>query len=391
MYGKKALKKVAVFTTTRAEFGILLPLIRAMKRSQGIIPLVFAGGTHLAPEHGQTIKEIEETGAKITDTFDYLLNQSDSFSLGKSVGIATYELSHVFRDHDFDLVCIAGDRFELLSIVSNSILFKKPIIHIHGGERTEGAIDESIRHMITKAAHLHFVSCQEHGENIRKMGEPGWRIHNVGALGIDSAIAATKKPKTQLFKKMGLNIGKAMVLMTYHPVSLEFTVSSEEQISNVINALKSYDLQVVITAPNIEVGRDKIISIIKDEVDKNPDMHFFDSLGTKNYLSLLSHCEFVIGNSSSGILETPSFRIPTVNIGDRQKGRVRHKSILDTDYSVESIKTGIERALTDEFRNSLKDMAFKFGDGNAAERIVKAIKETKIDQVLMRKKLEFSN
>lgn len=379
------MKKVAFFTTARAEFGILSALIREIEKDAALQYLLFVGGMHLAEEYGCTVKEIEEQKFEISGVFDFLLNEDNPFSLAKSVGIATQKAAKIFKEFDFDFVCVLGDRFELLSIVANAILFKKPIIHIHGGEITKGAIDEQIRHMITKAAHLHFVSCNEYAENIRRMAEQDRRIFNTGALVVDNIKRIRKIPKTNLFKELKLNANLPTVLMTYHPVTLELSVSPLEQIDNVFKALKAFNFQVVITAPNIEMGRKDIVNRIKTEVHNKAHYHYFDSLGMERYLNLIPHCIFLIGNSSSGILEVPFFKIPTINIGERQLGRVRHKSIIDTDYSTESIIKSINKALSEGFTNSLKNMAFKFGNGNTARKMVKIIKSVKIDQAFLRK------
>lgn len=383
------MKKVAIFTTTRAEFGILSPLLSALEENSGIILLLFVGGSHLSKEHGNTIQEIKDGGYNIDGTFDYLLNQYDSFSLARGLSIATKELASIFKKYDFDFVCFVGDRYELLSIVSNAIIFNKPIIHIHGGEKTEGAIDEQIRHMISKAAHLHFAACEEYAENIRKMGEQEWRVSNTGALGVDNIVKGQRLPKSVLFEDLGLDENKPLAIMTYHPVSLEFKVAPQKQIQNVFLALEDFDLQIVITSPNVEVDRDKIVHFISERASQNHSYVCVDSLGVKKYHSLIPHSEFVIGNSSSGIVEVPYFKVPTVNIGDRQKGRIRHKSVIDTDYSVSSIKKGIQKALSKDFVDTLKEMPFKFGDGHAAERMVEIIKNIKVDQNFMRKRLEF--
>lgn len=385
------MKKVAIFSTTRAEFGILLPLISAMEKSRELAPLLFVGGTHLSKEHGNTIKEIKERGYKIAGTFDYLLDKYDSFTLAKGLSVATKELANIFQKHDFDFVCVVGDRYELLSIVSNAILFNKPIIHIHGGEKSEGAIDEQIRHMITKASHLHFVVCEDYAENIRRMGEPYWRVYNTGALGIDYIVKTERLPKKELFVELGFDENRPLAIMTYHPVTLEFNTSAEDQIQNVFSALEDFEIQVVVTSPNIEVDRDKIVHFIQKKVDQNPGYVFVDSLGAIKYHSLISYSEFVIGNSSSGILEVPYFKVPTVNIGDRQNGRIRHESVIDTNYSVESINKGIQKALSKYFKDSLKEMPFKFGDGHAAEKMVEIIKKIKVDQNFVRKRLEFAD
>lgn len=379
----------AIFTTTRADFGILSALIKEIDKQDDINYSLFVGGTHLAYEHGKTIAEIKNFGFEITATFDYLLNSDSDFGLAKSTGIAVYELANIFDRFDFDFVCFLGDRFELISVVTNAILFKKPIIHLHGGEKSEGVIDEQLRHMYTKAAHIHFVATEEYAKNVRRMGEAEKRIFNVGALGIDNIVNNPKLTKAELFRLLDLDEDKPVVLMTYHPVTLEFSISPFEQIRNIFSALESFDFQLVITAPNIETDRDKIISYIEQEISQNPDYHYIESLGVVKYHSLIPHCQFVIGNSSSGIVEVPFFRIPTINIGDRQQGRIRHRSVIDTSYGIESIIKGIEKAISAEFRESLKNMECKFGDGTAAKKMVEIIKNINIDQELMRKRLDF--
>lgn len=383
------MKRIAVFTTTRADFGLLSALIREMTPDNDLQPLLFVGGAHLTIETGKTINEIKDFGFQITATFDYLLNSDEDSSLAKALGIATIELSEIFSRYDFDMVCILGDRFELLAIISNAIIFKKPVIHIHGGEKAEGSIDEQIRHMITKAAHIHFVICDEYAQNIRQMGEPEWRIFNIGALAIDNITKLKFLTKSELFKDLGLEENKPTILLTYHPVTLEFNISPLKQIENIFKALKQYDFQVVITAPNIDKGREIINNYIIQQAEINHNYHYTESLGVKNYYNLLPHCLFVIGNSSSGLIEVPYFRIPAVNIGDRQKGRIRHESVIDTEYSVDSIKKGIDKATNESFVKNLKNMNYKFGNGNAAKKIIKIIRNIDINSRLMRKTLDF--
>ena len=381
--------KIAVFTTSRAEFGILSSLLREIRKEDEIDYYLFVGGSHLVIELGKTINEIKEE-FEITDTFDFFLNEDSSYSLSKSLGIEQIELASIFRNYDFDAICVLGDRFELLPIVNTAIIFKKPIIHIHGGETTQGAIDEQVRHMITKAAHVHFVSCDEYKENIRKMGEPESRVFNVGALSVDNIVNNKVIIKSKLFNELKLDKSKNNILLTYHPVTLEYKLEPLTQIKNVFKALDKFNFQVVITAPNNEIDRNIIMGYIENIVNSKRDYHFVESLGINRYLSLIPHCEFVIGNSSSGINEVPFFRIPTVNIGDRQKGRIRHKSVIDVDYSINSIVKGIKNALEPNFRKRLKKMKYKFGDGHAAERILKILKDIKINEQFMRKESEFS-
>ena len=380
--------KVAIFTTSRAEFGIFYQLLRQLAMDEDTEPVLFVGGAHLALEYGKTIEEINNLDIHVSDTFDYLLNGDDSYSMAKSFAIANYELARIFENHKFDFTCILGDRFELLAVVSNSIVFKVPIIHIAGGDETEGSIDNQIRHMITKAAHLHFVSCEEYAENLRKMCETAQRIFNTGSLNIDNVVKHDRVSREELFEKLNLDVQKKTILMTYHPVTLEYSVSHIQQIKNVFEALESFDFQIMVTAPNVDVDRDQIIAVINANKIKNPNMHYVESLGFNQYHNLIPYCEFIIGNSSSGISEVPYFKVPSINVGDRQKGRILHESVIEADYSVVGIQAAIRRAILPDFRKGLTAMHFKFGDGHAAERMVKIIKDTKIDQDFMRKRLD---
>ncbi|MCD4795151.1 MAG: UDP-N-acetylglucosamine 2-epimerase [Bacteroidales bacterium] len=383
------MKKIAIFTTTRAEFGILKPLISELNNDELTEVLLFVGGTHLIKEHGNTINEIETNNFKISKTFDYLLNEDSPYSLVKSLGIETFELANIFNDFYFDAVCVLGDRYELLPIVQSAILFRKPIIHLHGGERTEGAIDEQIRHMITKAAHLHFAACDDYSQNIIKLGEESFRVHNTGALAVDNMSLQNRKTKKQLFSELKLNTEKRTVLMTYHPVTLETKISPKVQIENLFSALEGYNFQLVITAPNMDSGRNEILKIIQNNVSKNPNYKYIESLGAINFHNLITFSEFIIGNSSGGIVEVPFFKKPSINIGDRQNGRIRHESIIDTDYSVNLIKDGIEKTLNPVFLNQISKMKYKFGNGNTAKKMVSIIKNTNFDSNLLRKRLIF--
>ncbi len=350
---------------------------------------LFVGGSHLSNKYGYTKNEILDKGFKIDAEFNYLENNEDSYSLSKSIGKATIILSDIFKNFDFDFVCILGDRYELLSIAINAILFKKPIIHISGGERTEGLIDDQIRHMITKCAHLHFVACQEYADVVQKLGEPNWRVYVTGNLNVDNFKAVQKIKKNKLFRNLGLDPTKKTILLTYHPVTLEYKVDTGIQIKNLFSALKKFEYQVVITSPNVENDRDSLIEFINSKVSENNDYYYFDSLGMFNYINMLYYCEFMIGNSSSGIGEAPYFKIPTINIGDRQKGRIRHKSIIDTDYNIDSIVNGIKKAQNDEFKKSIKMMKYKFGNGSTAEKMVRIIQDVTIDEKFMRKQLAY--
>jgi len=383
-------KTIAIFTTTRAEFGIFSAFLRAIESTSDLDYSLFVGGTHLSHKYGNTIQEIKDRSVIIKDTFDYVQDEESAFALARSSGLETIELARIFSTHAFDFVCILGDRYELIPIVLTAILFKKPILHISGGEITEGVIDDQIRHMITKAAHIHFASCDEYASNIINMGEAGWRVYNTGELAIDNLAKTPRISKEQIYSELHLNLHKECVLCTYHPVTLEFTVSPLRQIENLFAALRQFDFQVVISAPNVEVDRGIILSFIHEQVENNPNFKYVESLGIVRFQSLLANCKFIIGNSSSAITEAPFLRVPSINIGDRQKGRIRHESVIDTDYSIDSIIAAINKCGSTEFTENVKNMPFLFGEGNAAEKMIDIIRGINVDQRLMRKVLTFT-
>lgn len=380
---------IAFFTTTRAEFGLLLPLIKSVEENQVLNYELFVGGTHLAEAYGSTIHEIRASGVKISSTFDYIPPQTDPAALLNSLATETRELVKIFMEWSFDAICVLGDRYELLPVVQAAILLKKKIIHLHGGEKSEGAIDEQIRHMITKSAHLHFTACEAYAENIRKMGEQSWRVHATGALAIDNVTKMVPVPEEALFDELNLKPGHSTVLLTYHPVSLEEGLAQAMQIENIFKALDRFDFQIIITAPGADPNRDDIVNEILTQVKRNDNFHYFESLGIRSYLSLIPYCRFVIGNSSSGIIEVPYFKIPTVNIGRRQQGRLQHPSVIDAGYSEESIHQAILKATNEDFRKSIADMEYMFGDGRAAERMTSKMESLLFKEDILMKSLSF--
>jgi GDP/UDP-N,N'-diacetylbacillosamine 2-epimerase (hydrolysing) len=378
--------KLAFFTTSRAEYGLISSLIDEVENSNYADYYLFVGGGHLKESQGKSKTEIVSKRRNVVE-FDFLLNSDSEKSLSHSLGIESFQLGDIFDSYQFDFVVVLGDRIELLPIVQTAILFRRPIVHIHGGEVTEGAIDDQVRHMITKAAHIHFCIAEEYKDNIRQMGEESWRIHNVGALGAGYKRTEKNDSQKELYASLGLDMEKPTVLMTYHPVTLEHQISTEEQMENIFDALAHFDFQILITAPNIDLNHSMIFEKIDDVCQKNEGYNFVRTLGIIKYQALLNYVSFVIGNSSSGVLEVPLFKKPTINIGDRQKGRLRHHSVIDTDYSVSSITAAISTAVSEKFRESIVDMKYLFGNGTAATQILKVLKSVRLDQGLMRKKM----
>ncbi|MEA3447197.1 MAG: UDP-N-acetylglucosamine 2-epimerase [Bacteroidota bacterium] len=383
------MKTIAFFTTTRAEFGILSPFIREIAKSERFDYLLFVGGAHLTQAQGKTLNEIKEMGFYPQDYFPFSPKETSKHEIAASLAEEGKTLIKLFETHAFDYVCLLGDRIELLPIVQTSIVFKKPIIHLHGGEITEGAIDEQVRHMITKAAHIHFVAGQMYADNLMRMGEEKWRIFNTGALAVDNMCKIPIKEKALLFNTYGLNPKKKMALLTFHPVTLENKISHVEQLNRVFWALDKTDLQIMITAPNLDEEGDILRKMILRKVD-GIKYFYTPSLGMKNYLSFLKHSELVIGNSSSGIIEAPFFKTPTINIGKRQSGRYKHCSVIDVDNDSELIYKAINQAFSKTFQEKLINMHYEFGDGNVAENMHKALVLLQNKKDLLIKKLNYN-
>ncbi len=379
--------KIAFFTSTRGDLASLNPIIKEVERTKGFKPLLFVGGTHLYKNYGHTIKEIQKEKLKVSGYYKYKIVGNTRSQLLKSLADAHKKISKIFIKFKFDYIFILGDRFEKLAEVNNAIIFNKPIIHYSGGEETFGVIDNQIRHMITKSAHLHFVMCEKYRQNVINMGENHNRVFNVGNLSIKNMKNIKFNNKKSLFKKFKIDPQKPLGIFTYHPVTLKTNLSSSRQIRNIFSALKKFNIQFLITTPGHEHGRDIILKYIRKNLKKNKNLFYVDSLGFKNLLNFYKYSNFVIGNSSSGIGQAPYFRIPTINIGERQKGRYFHPSIINCGYSVNQIKNAIQKTQNKIFLKNLKKMKFMFGDGTAPKKIIRILKKRKIDKHLIWKKL----
>ncbi|MCD6572487.1 MAG: UDP-N-acetylglucosamine 2-epimerase (hydrolyzing) [Thermoplasmata archaeon] len=387
---------VFIFTSTRADYGLQRWIIKEMQNDNNITTYVLVGGTHLLQEYGNTIEEILKDNIKNIIKLPFLdtsLNISlDASSLTSSVGNGLIKISQIFDTYKPNFIILLGDRYELLIMAIAALLYQIPIIHLHGGENTIGVIDEQVRHAITKMAHIHMPSTTLYAENISRMGEEDWRIHIVGAPGLENIKRLELYKKEEILKLTGIDVNKDTVICTYHPVTLEGEDSVRWQTQNLLEALSKFDLQIVFTRPNAEVGSDEIVNMIKKFVNDNPRAYFFDSLGSRLYLSFLKYAKAIIGNSSSGIIEAPSFSIPTVNIGNRQEGRLQPESVIQTGYSVDEIYKGIEKALYDrEFLAKIKTIKNPYGDGNTSKYVIEAMKRIlKIPkEKLLKKRLDF--
>lgn len=376
-------RKICVITGSRAEYGLLKPLITELKKDKRAKLQVIVTGMHLSPEFGLTYKEIEKDGIKIDEKIEILLSSDTSIGISKAMGLGMISFSESFNRLKPDLIIGLGDRFELFSAVSVAVIFGIPIAHIHGGEITEAAFDDCLRHAITKMSNLHFTSTEVYRKRVIQMGENPKRVFNVGALGVDNIKKMKLLSKKKLENELNFKIDKPTFLVTYHPVTLERN-SSEKQFKELLLALDHLkDYKVIFTKPNADTDGRIIIKMIDDYVEKNRERCLvFTSLGQLKYLSTLKYINAMIGNSSSGIIEMPFFKKPTVNIGDRQKGRMLANSVILCEPNKQSIIDAVEKGLDLKFKRSMRDINNIYGDGNSAVKIKKHLLNTDLRKLI---------
>ena len=348
------MRKICVVTGSRAEYGILKGLMKAIQNDSDLTLQVIATNQHLSKRQGETYMEIESDGF----TIDYKVYMADDEALdnanttAKSISRGISGFADAFDMLKPNLLLILGDRFEMLAVASTALIYRIPIAHIHGGETTEGAFDDAIRHAITKMSHLHFTSTEAYRKRVIQLGEQPDRVFNVGALGVENVLKTDFMTKAELEQSLNFKLTDKCLLCTYHPATLS-QLSSEDQVSNLLQALDYYqDYHIIFTYSNSDTNSRIIIKCIQEYVDSNGDRcMFIPSLGQRRYFSTLKHVNAVIGNSSSGIIEVPSFGIPTLDIGDRQKGRIAAESVIHCGYSTDEIKKGLEKVITYQSRD----------------------------------------
>lgn len=373
------MKKVCVITATRAEYGLLKPLMQLIKESDQLQLQIIATGAHLSPEFGLTYKNIENDGFVIDEKVEILLSSDTPVSIAKTMGMAMIGMADILPRLKPDLIVILGDRYEMLSIASAATIFKIPIAHLHGGEITEGAYDDAIRHAITKMSHLHFTSTEEYRNRVIQMGEHPKNVFNVGAIGLDNIRDLKLLSKEELEADLDIKFKKYNYQITFHPETLG-NLSSAEQFQNLLNVVeKQEDSFFIFTKANADTDGRAINQMIDDFVKANPNKaKAFTSLGTLRFLSIVKNCDAIIGNSSSGILETPSLKTATLNIGDRQKGRIQTQSVINVDCTEEDIKRGFKQIHEKSFREQLNSIENPYDKGGAASEIFKYIKRETI-------------
>lgn len=383
------MRNIAVVTGTRAEYGLLKHIMYAIRDEESLNLQLIVTGTHLSERYGMTINEIINDGFKIDITCPILLDYTGKDKNVREIAIAINEFSNAFNRLNPDIVLILGDRYEAFAAATTAMAMNIPIAHVAGGEITEGAMDEQIRHSITKMAHIHFVGTEIYGQNVRNMGEESWRVFNVGDSGIENIKLTQLMSKKQIEEDLDVTIDDDTILATYHPVTLEQD-QVEMQITNVLKALEITNKKVIFTYPNADNGGDKIIKALNEYQTTHSNIYLFKNLGSLRYLSVMNYCGLVLGNSSSALIEAPFLKKAVVNIGNRQKGRLMADNIIQADYSVESIVNSINKGMSLEFRQQVKQTISLYGEGNTSQEIVDVLKNIVIDEKLLKKKLTWS-
>ena len=382
------MRKIAVITGTRAEYGLLYWIIKGIHEDPELELQLIVTGMHLSPDFGLTVTEIEKDRIPIADKVEMLLASDTETAISASMGLGMIGFAKAYERLKPDMLVVLGDRFEILSAVAAAVPFRIPIVHIHGGEATEGLIDEQIRHAITKMSHIHFTATETYRNRVIQMGEDPANVFCFGAPGLDNVYKLKLLNREKLRDQLGFPTDRNIGVVTFHPVTLEKD-SAELQMGELLKALEGVsDVYWIFTLPNADTGGRIIIKKIEDFTGRNPDIgKAFTSLGQLRYLSLLKCSSLMVGNSSSGLTEAASFELPVVNIGDRQRGRVQGKNVIDvSECKYQAIKNAISKAKTPAFKNSLRGMKNPYGEGSASKKIVDKIKRIKLGEELIKKR-----
>lgn len=381
------MKKICIVTGTRAEYGLLKPIIAKVQESEKLELHLIITGAHLSEEFGYTYKEIEKDGYIKNYKIEMLMSSDSSVGITKSMGVSLFGLADCYNAIKPDMVILLGDRYEIMMAATAAMIAKIPIAHIHGGEVTEGAYDDAIRHSITKMSHLHFCATEEYRKRIIQLGESPDRVYNVGALGVENIKNVSLWSKEKLEADLNFELGDNTIIVTYHPVTLD-TLSSQEQFDSLLKVLNNHpELRIIFTKANADTDGKIINQMIDGYVEKHKERCIaFKSLGQVRYLSALQFCKAVIGNSSSGIIEVPSFYKPTVNIGNRQKGRIAAESVIHCDNSSDEIEKALVCALSQEFNNEIMSCKNPYEGNNTSLTIMEIILESLEQGISVKKK-----
>ena len=375
-------KKICVVTGSRAEYGLLYWLMKGINKDPELELQIIATGMHLSSEYANTYQQIEYDGFVIDKKVDIELSSDSELGISKSMGLGMIGCSNAFNDLKPDLCVVLGDRFEIFSAVSAAMIAKIPIAHIHGGEATEGLIDESIRHSITKMSHIHFVATEEYKNRVIQLGEQPEKVFNVGGLGIDNINKLKLLSKEDFQQAVNFSLGEKNILVTFHPVTLEKS-TAEIQFRELLSALDELkDTKIIFTKSNSDTDGRVINRMIDDYVADHDNTISFTSMGQLNYLSALQYMDAVVGNSSSGLIEAPSFKIATIDIGDRQKGRIKSESVISCSPQKDDICKSLIKLYSKEFQILIKNTKNPYGAGGASHKIINIIKDINLIEIL---------
>ena len=382
-------RKICVVTTTRADYGLLYWLIKEIEEDPELELSLIATGMHLSSEFGMTVKEIEKDGFHIDRRIEMLLSSNSERGIVKSMGVAMISFADALKEIAPDIIVVLGDRFEIVPVAMASVVFRIPVAHIHGGETSQGAIDEAFRHSVTKMASIHFPATETYRNRIIQMGESPDLTFNLGAPGIDSIYMLPLLDKLELAESLQFSLQGTVAMVTFHPVTTE-SGTALVQVENMLQAIEDAGIRAIFTKANADADGSIINGRLAEFCQNRPDnFKLFDNLGQTRYLSCMKNLDLMLGNSSSGIIEAPSFRLPVVNIGDRQKGRMRAPNVIDVGNSVAEIRGGIATALSNDFRKSIKDIENpydRFRDGQTSHRIMEVLKTVELSESLIKKK-----
>lgn len=377
---------IAVSTVARSDYGLYAPLLARLRADSSLELLLMPSGAHFAPEFGRTIREIEAEGYEYVPGLEMRLDSGTAQSVAKSLGVGVLGFAQAFAQRRPDLLLVLGDRMEMLCAAVASLPYNLPIAHLYGGKISEGAVDELVRHALTKMAHLHFVATTHHARRLAQMGEEAWRVHSVGSPGLDRLHDSPRAPRAATCAEFGLDAGEPFILATFHPVTLELAQLAV-QVEAFVLALERFGGQQLITYPNADPGFTEVVAALQRYAARRPEsVRLVKNVGASRFFDLMAHAAAMAGNSSSGIAEAPSFELPVVNVGTRQAGFERAGNVIDVGYGVEEILAGLRRATDPGFRGSLKGMTNPYGDGKSSDRVLEVVRSIPLDDRLLRKK-----
>jgi len=379
------MRTIAVVTTGRADYGIYLPVLRRICKVPDLKLCLIAGGSHLSSEYGSTVDTIKADGFEISECVECLPRSDSPVAVSSAIGRGINGFAEAYDRQKPDMILVLGDRFEMFAATAAAVPLLIPVAHIHGGEITEGAIDDSFRHAITKLSHLHFVSTEESKGRVLQMGEEAWRVKVSGAPSLDNLGEMELATLHEVELQIGFSLPSPFLLATYHPATLG-NEDATRQVTEFMGAMEEAGLPVIFTAPNADQGRGIVVSSIEKYVIAHSGSRYVRNLGTRLYFSLMKHAAAMAGNSSSGIIEAASLGLPVVNVGNRQRGRLHGKNVIDVPCEKGAILGAIKKAISPTFRESLKGLENPYGNGHAAELIVETLASVPLDRRLIVKR-----